>query len=204
MEPWRRPVQLPLPTLEYESDLKVWNWRVKLIFKHNSLLRFVLMSAPRPPYENSEEAATATYCAALLSSCISETVLADILKLSPEGLLEDPRVLFERAGRIFKAVQMIRRDGSIMLQDFLSQAKRPAYAKSVFDALDYLPKKGSAIDSWRNIILVAALLVKRYGLANLTHAAEDIIKKAHDEGKYPDEDDFKKLMAELMVAKGQK
>ncbi|KAK7700403.1 hypothetical protein SLS64_011011 [Diaporthe eres] len=161
------------------------------------------MSAPRPPYENPEEAAAATYCAALLSSCISETVLADLLTLSPEELLEDPRVIFERAGRIIKAVQMIRRDGSIMLRDFLSEAKRPANTKTLFDALNALPRKDHTIDGWRNIILVAVLLVKRYKLAHLTDAVEDITRKAHDEGKYSDEDDFRKLMAEMMVDKLQ-
>lgn len=205
MEPWRRPVQLPLPTLEYESDLRVWQWRVKLVLKHNSLLRFVLMSAPQPPYESSEEEAAATHCAALLSSCISDIILGDILTLSPEvELLEDPRAIFERTKRIFKAVQMIRRDGSILLRDILSEAKRPQSLDVVLNALSALPRKGDTSNSWRNIVLIAVLLAKRYGLALLTYATKDIIKRAHDEGEYLSEDDFRKLRAEMTFAKGQK
>ncbi|KAG6358113.1 hypothetical protein INS49_013997 [Diaporthe citri] len=205
MEPWKRPVQLPLPTLEYESDLEVWKWRVKLIFKHNSLLRFALTSAPWPLYDNLEEAASATYCAALLASCISEIILADILTLSSgKEDLEAPHVPFERVGRIVKAVQMVRKDGSILLRDFLCDAKSPATMTTLSNALDPAPGKGDDSDRWRNLILVTALLVKRYKLAKLTDAAEYIAGKAGDEGKYPDGGDFKRLMDELLGAKGQK
>lgn len=206
MEPWRRPIQLPLPTLEYESDPEVWRWRVKLILKHNSLWHLVLISAPRPPYQNTEQAATATHCAALLASCISEIILADLLTLLSENEedLEVPHVLFERVRRLVKAVQMVRMDGSIMLRDFLCEAKRPGTMRTLSYALDPVPGQGDASDRWRNLILVTALLVKRYKLAKLTDAAEDIIGKAHDEGKRPDEGDFKRLMDELTGAKGQK
>lgn len=163
------------------------------------------MSAPKPPYESSEEEAAATHCAALLSSCISDIILGDILTLSPEGeLLEDPHVIFERTKRIFKAVQMIRRDGSILLRDILSEAKRPQGLDVVFNALNALPRKDNTLNSWRNIVLIAVLLAKRYDLATLTRAANEIIKRAHDEAEYLSEDDFRKLRAELTFAKGQK
>lgn len=205
MEPRRRPVQLSLPTLEYESDLGVWKWRVKLIFKHNSLLRFVLPSAPWPLYDNLEDVASATYCAALLASCISDIILADLLNLFPEdGKLEVPHFLFERVGHIVKAVQMVRRDGSITLRDFLCEAERPANMRTLQSVLVPAPGEGDASDRWRNLILVTTLLVKRYKLAKLTDAAGAIVGKAHDEGKYPDKGDFKRLMEELLGIKGQK
>lgn len=205
MEPGQRPVQPPLPTLEYESDLKVWQWRVKLVLKHNSLLCFVLMSAPQPPYKSSEEDAAATHCAALLSSCISEIILGDILTLAPEGdFLEDPRVIFVRTERIFKAVRMVRKDGSIFLRDILSGEKRPQSLDMVCNALSALPRKGDTLNSWRNIILIAVLLIKRYDLAELTGATKDIIKRAHDESEYLSEDDFKKMMAGLTVPRVKK
>lgn len=107
-------------------------------------------------------------------------------------------------GQIVKAVYIVRRDGSITLQDFLCEAERPVNMRTLPSVLDPDPGEGDASDRWRNLILVTTLLVKRYKLAKLTHATGAIIGKAHDEGKYSGEDDFKKLMDELTVAKGQK
>lgn len=81
MEPWKRTFQLSLPPLEYESNVEVWQWRVKLVFKHNSLWHLLMTSAPRPPYLTAEQTAAARHCVALLASCISETILADLLTL---------------------------------------------------------------------------------------------------------------------------
>lgn len=209
-EPCRRPVQLPLPTLSYESNLKVWKWRVKMVFKHNSLWRFLLRRVPstnQPP----EDAAVATYCAALLSSCISETILADVLTLSPESeVSEDPYVIYERAERMFKAVRMIRNRGSTELQDIVAGARRLTREdkRMVSNALDTVSESFSkipdGIDGWRNLILITVLLVKRYDLANVTSAVRDIMNKAHDENELPVQRDFKKLAEELELIKGQK
>lgn len=106
--------------------------------------------------------------------------------------------------QIVKAVQMVRRDGSITLRDFLCEAERPVNMRTLPSVLDPAPEEGDASDRWRNLILVTTLLVKRYKLAKLTDAAGAIIGKAHDEGNYSGEDDFKKLMDELTVVKGQK
>lgn len=202
MEPWRRPVQLSLPILEYESDWKVWEWRIKLILKHKSLLHFVLGPVTN---ENFEEAPAATYCAALLSSCISEQILADILTLSSDGKLpEDPHVIFERTMRTVKAVQMVRDTGSIRLRDVLFNSKRPDNAEILLGSLQALPRKDYTIENWRNIILVTALLFKRYNLVVLTSDMKETVRKAFDEGKYLDENDFKSLTNELMVVKGRK
>lgn len=222
MEPWRRSVQLPLPTLEYESDLKVWQWRVKLVLEHLSLWKFVpIASAPRRPYGDPEkEAAQAAYCTALLASCISETILADILTIlliqSPRKettlsrereLPDEPYVLFEYAVQMVKAVQMIRKDGSNTLQDFLSGAQRPTKVEHVLGELDALPRKGDTLSSWLHIILIAVLLIKIYNLADLTGiAVQDIIERAHNLEDHLVESDFNKLKNELLVAqaRGQK
>lgn len=205
MEPWRRPVQLPLPTLEYESDLQVWIFKVKLVLKHISLWHYVLISGPQPDYQNPEQAAAATYCTALLASCISGPILADIFTLaSDKEALEVPKILFERARRVARAVQMARMDGSISLRDFLSDAKRPGSVDVILHALTPVPGKYDGSDRWRNVILVALLLVKRYGLARLTDAAERICEKAHDENQHVVEADFDNLLYELPVHEGRK
>lgn len=105
-------------------------------------------------------------------------------------------------GQIVKAVQTVRRDGSITLRDFLCEAERPVNMRTVSSILNPAPREGDASDRWRNLILVTTLLVKRYKLAKLTDAAGAIIGKAHDKGKYSDKDDFKKLMDKLTVVKG--
>lgn len=176
-----------------------------MVLKHISLWHFVLMSGPQPDYQNPEQAAAAKYCAALLASCISEPILADIFTLSSDKeALEVPNVLFGRAGRVVKAVQMARKDGSINLRDFLSDAKRPGNVDVLFDAFTPVPGKYDGIDRWRNVILVALLLLQRNRLAGLTDAAESISEKAQDENEHLVEADFNKLIAELPVVKSQK
>lgn len=220
MEPWRRSVQLPLPTLEYESDLKVWQWRVKLVLDHLSLWKFVpIVSAPRQPYgDPGKDSAETTYCAAILASCISDTILADLLTIlltsSPRkettlsrerGLPEEPYVIFEYAVRMVKAVQMIQKDGSNRLRDFWSGAQHPGNVENLLQELDALPRKGDTLSSWLHIILITVLLIKRFKLANLTGiAVQGIIERAHDLEDHLVENDFNKLKNELLGAQGQK
>lgn len=207
MAPWRRPVQLPLPTLGYESDVEVWQWRVKLVLKHNSLWHLVESSVPRPTHQNAEQAATARHCAALLASCISEPVLADLLTLFPETEnenLEVPHILFERAKRTVQAIQMVREDSSTMLQDYLSKKKRPLTLMTLLIALDPPPGKSDTPDRWLNIIWVTSLLVKRYKLSKQANAADDFIEEAHNGDSHLDEQNFKQLRSALMVGQGQR
>lgn len=178
-----------------------------MVFKHNSLWRLLLGRVPST-HQTLEDAAVATYGAALLSSCISETILADLLTLSPE--VEDPYIIYERAERMFKAVRMIRNRGSTELQDIVAGARRLTREdkRMVSNALDTVSesfsKRPDGIDGWRNLILITVLLVKRYDLANVTSAARDIMNKAHDEKELPVQRDFKKLAEELELIKGQK
>lgn len=206
-ELWKRPFHLSLPPLEYESDVKVWQWRVKLVLKHNSLWHLVVTSAPRPTYQTAEQTATARHCAALLASCISETILADLLTLFPGNEnenLEVPHILFERAKRTVQAIQMVREDSSTMLQDFLSKKKRPLTLMTLLNALDRPPGKSDTPDRWLNIIWVTSLLVKRYKLSNQANAADDFIEEAHNEDSHLNEKNFKELRGALMMAQGQR
>ena len=216
MDPCTRTVQISLPILKYDSNLKVWQWKVKLILQHLSLWKLVpIVSAPRRPYQDFEDDAAAKHCAALLASCISETILADLLtillSLSPRKettltrereLPEEPLVLFEHAGRMVRAVQMIQKDGSNKLRDFLSGVQRPWKIEDVFHELEALPRKGDTLSSWLHITLIAVLLIKRYGLANLTGVdVQGIIERAHNVNDHLLGSDFYKLKAELLVAK---
>lgn len=207
MAPWRRPVQLPLPTLEYESDVEVWQWRVKLVLKHNSRWYLVENSAPRPIHQTDEQAAIARHCAALLASCISESILADLLTLFPGNEnqnLEVPHILFERAKRTVQAIQMVREDSSTMLQDFLSKKMRPLTLMTLLNALDPPPGKTDTPDRWLNIIWVTSLLVKRYKLSNQANAADDFIEEAHNGNSHLDEHNFQQLRGALMMGQGQR
>lgn len=202
MELWKRPFHLFLPPLEYESDVEVWQWRVKLVLKHNSLWELVLSSAPR---QTAEQAATARHCAALLASCISETILADLLTLFPNNEdLEIPHILFERAKRTVQAVQMVRKDSSAMLRDLLSKTTLPVTLKTLLNALDPPPGESDTPNRWLNIIWVTSLLVKRYKLTNQTSAADYFIENAHNGDCQRTEKNFKELRGALMVAEGQR
>lgn len=138
-------------------------------------------------------------------------MLADVLTLTPEEeLSEDPHVICERALRMYKAVRMIRNKGSAELQHIVAGARRitrqdAAVVSNALHAVsESLSMGGDGINDWRNLILITVLLVKRYGLANVTGAVRDIINKAHDEKEFLVERDFQKLVEELELKQGQR
>lgn len=176
-----------------------------MVLKHNSLWHLVESSPPRPIHQTDEQAATAKHCAALLASCISETILADLLTLFPDNKdLEIPHVLFGRAKRTVQAVQMVQKDSSAMLRDLLSKTTLPVTLKTLLNALDPPPGKSDTPNRWLNIIWVTSLLVKRYKLTNQTSAADYFIENAHNGDCQRTEKNFKELRGALMVAEGQR
>lgn len=176
-----------------------------MVLKHNSLWHLVESSAPRPTNQTAEQAATARHCAALLASCISEVILADLLTLFPENeSLEIPHILFGRAKRTVQAVQMVQKDSSAMLRDLLSKTTLPVTLKTLLNALDPPPGKSDTPNRWLNIIWVTSLLVKRYKLTNQTGAADYFIENAHKGDCQRTEKNFKELRGALMVAEGQR
>jgi hypothetical protein len=220
MELCTRTVQICLPNLHYGSDLKVWQWKIKLIFEHLSLWKFVpIATAPRRPYPqpNSGNDAASKHCAALLASCISDPILSDLktillaqaprkeTTLSRERELPDePFVLFEQAVRMVKAVQMIQADGSKKLRDYLYEdsERRPSKVDDVFQELEALPSKGDTLSSWLHITLIAVMLIRRHRLASLAGAdVQGIIERLNNVGGLFLESDFYKLKSGLRSQK---
>lgn len=215
VEPWRRPGILPLPTLEYGSDLDVWQWRVKLVLKHLHLWKFIaISSAPQNPSDAEKD--DARYCGALLALHISEPILSDILTvqlaLAPRKdlavgereLPDEPVFLFEQAIQMVKAMQMIRKSGNRKLRDFVSGHERPVRAEDVFKGLYELPLKDNTMGRWHHIVLNAILLIRKNGLADLTGAdVQHIIERACKVNCLFVEKDFTTLKDKVMEARRQ-
>ncbi|POS68539.1 hypothetical protein DHEL01_v213067 [Diaporthe helianthi] len=210
MGPWKQLGLLPLPTLEYGSDLKVWQWRVKLILEHLSLWQFIPTSSASQKLSGGDKEAVRC-CAALLASCKSERILSDLLIIQlasadpgERELPEAPSDLFEKVRRMVRAVQKIQKDGTIRLRDFLSGAEIPGRAEDVLLGLDALPKKDGTANHWLHTILIAVLLIKKHGLADLSGAdAQRPIERALDVDRQLVAGDFIRLKAEVMEARSQ-
>lgn len=111
--PSKRPIQLPLPKLEYDSHFEVWEWQFRNLLKHNSLLGFIHFLGPSVTptpvtWQQKEEIAAATHCLSLLGSCVSEHILADLITISQDNKLpDDPCRLFRDVKKLVTDVHTL-------------------------------------------------------------------------------------------------
>lgn len=205
--PSRRPIQLQLPVLSYESNVRVWQEKAKTILRYAAVSGFIEAPLPCIPDKNTERWAAATYCLALLESSISEDVLADLITLSAGGeLSQDPYVVFAQAKRLAEAVEAFRKHSNPAARNNLWDALRGRrhyqnFREFVGD-LDTAPKNHHM--NYNCFILVVALLVKRHFpyaarqfpmLHQLTSAALVLMSTP-----YIGADDWIKMMNELKKA----
>lgn len=185
--PSKRPIQLPLPKLEYDSQLEVWEWKFRTLLKHNSLSAFIEHPGPSVPpvpknVEQEEEIDAATHCLALLGSCVSEEILADLLTLSIDNKLPgDPCRLFYDVKKHVNEVQSSWKRTNPNSWDIFTRPHRQHL--TVAELLDGLESKhyGSyKKESFRNLILMAALAVKRCFLFCPSDIVRRYIAKAKD------------------------
>lgn len=170
-DPSRRPVQLPLPKLDYGSDFEVWEWKFRNLLKHNSLLCFIDVPGPpvTPAPRNSQEQldiAAATHCLVLLGSCVSEHILADILIPSQDNRLpEDPFQLFQKVKKFAASFRHIRgwKGGNPSIWDHFTGRATLDSTPAVREVLQRLGNiyRMRDKDNRHTVIIVAVLVVKR-------------------------------------------
>lgn len=204
--PSKRPIQLPLPKLEYDSQSEVWEWKLKTLLRHNSLLPFIehpgpsVTSVPRNS-EQQEEIAAATHCLALLGSCISEQILSDLLTLSPNNKLpEDPYLLFRDVKKHINDVQHSWKVTDRKLCDLFTE-RNGAYQtmSSLVFCLENARNRPN-LTGYRKPIMMAVLLAKR-NFPSCPHAIIcKYIAKATDARVDPGERDWVEMAGELMRA----
>ncbi|ROW09943.1 hypothetical protein VPNG_06265 [Cytospora leucostoma] len=162
-EPSRRPFQLQLPVLSYESHFEVWQQKLKTILRRAAVEGFLESPLPLDDLDtNSDEWAAATYCSALLESSISDDVLADLLTLSADGeLSQDPYAILCQVRRLVKAVQTVKENSSSAARINLRNVFQ---GRIHYENADELREDVTAMDYNDNdlysFILVAALLIK--------------------------------------------
>lgn len=205
-DPSKRPIQLPLPRLEYDSQSEVWEWKLKTLLRHNSLLPFIEHPGPSvttvpKDREQKEEIAAATHCLALLGACISEQILSDLLTLSPNNKLpEDPCLLFRDVKKHINDVQHSWRLTDRKLCDLFTE-RNGAYQTmtSLVFCLENARHRPN-LTGYRKPILMAVLLAKR----NFPSCPHSIIwkyiAKATDARVDPGERDWVEMTGELMRA----
>ncbi|KAG6358116.1 hypothetical protein INS49_014000 [Diaporthe citri] len=186
--PSKRPIELPLPKLEYDSHFEVWEWRFRTLLRHNSLLAFIDEPGPSvtsDPKNNEqrEELAAATHCLALLGSCISEHILAHLLTLTPYyKVLDDPYILFREAKKHVNDVQDLWKETTNpeFWGLFSGQDGQFRTVKQLFAKLEDVRNKTYTKKSWRTFILMAALLTKRNFPLCLPHSVQKYIDREND------------------------
>lgn len=166
-EPAERPIQLPLPKLEYDSQFGVWEWKLRNLLRHNSLLLFI--DSPGPPATSlpmqgvkQEELAAAAHCLALLGSCISEDILADLVTLSPYNKLsDDPYQLFADVKKhVNNAQYPWKQSDPRVWEVFAKEGVSSVTLGHLLDGLNRSHLRLYKKDGFRNFILMAALVVK--------------------------------------------
>lgn len=207
-DPSKRPIQVPLPKLEYETHFEVWEWKIRTVFKHHLLQGFINLPSPSIiPVDLSavqkENAAAATYCLVLLGSCICEDVLADLLTLSPDNKLpEDPYVFLQKVKKLVNDVQVLwkettnpefwglftRRDGQFRV------------VEELFAKLEDVRNETYTNESWRTFILMAALLTKRKFPFCLPYSVQKYIDKANNRKVDVGEKEWIDMKSEMMDA----
>lgn len=206
--PSKRPIELPLPKLEYDSYYEVWEWNFRTLLRHNSLLPFIngpgpsVTSTPRTS-EEQEELAAATHCLALLGSCISEQILADLLTLSPSGKLpEEPCLLFIAARNHVNDVQRLWKETANpeFWGLFTGRDDQIRTVIQLFAKLEGVRNKTYTKESWRTFILMAALLTNRKFPFCLPHSVQKYIDKANNEKVDLGEKEWKDMRSEMMNA----
>lgn len=206
-DPSKRPIELPLPKLEYDSHFKVWEWKFRALLRHNSLLPFIndpgpsVTSTPRNDDEQ-EELAAATHCLALLGSCISEQILADLLTLSSNDKLpEEPHHLFRVAKKHVNDVQGLWKETNPKFWDlFMGRDDQFKTVEQLFDKLEGVRNKDYTKESWRTFILMVALLIKRNFPSCLPHSVQKYIHKAKNQMVDVGEKEWNDMKSEMMDA----
>lgn len=187
-EPSRRPIQLQLPILTYESNLAVWQEKMRTILRHASISGCIDTKMPANMFDtNNERWAAATYCLALLESSLSEEILVDRLTLSSDAKLpQDPYVLFTQVELLVKAVQMLKRRSNPAahnnLWNVLQGRRHYQHVHGLLDDLEMAPKNEYTGKDFCKFVLVAALLVKRYFPTCQPRTIQQIINEALTEG----------------------
>lgn len=167
--PSKRPIELPLPKLEYDSHFEVWEWRFRTLLRHNSLLLFIDEPGPSVTQDpkndkEREELAAATHCLALLGSCISEHILAYLVTLTPYyKVLEDPYILFREAKKHVNEVQDLWKETTNPEFWDLVTRRNDQFrtARQLLARLEGVRNKTYKKESWRTFILMAAFLAKK-------------------------------------------
>ncbi|KAI7781081.1 hypothetical protein LA080_015201 [Diaporthe eres] len=204
--PSKRPIELPLPKLEYDSQFKVWEWKLRTLLRHNSLLPFInepgpsVISDPRNR-EQQEELAAATHCLALLGSCISEQILADLLTLSPNGKLpKEPCLLFIAARNHVNDAQGLWKETANpeFWGLFTGRDDQIRTAKQLFAKLEGVRNRTYTKESWHTFILMTALLTKRKFPFCLPHSVQKYIDKANNEKIDVGEKEWQDMRSEMM------
>lgn len=205
--PSKRPIHLPLPVLDYDSHYKVWEWKFRILLKHNSLQGFIEAPEPSKPLkhgsrsEQLEQAAATTHCLALLGSSVSEHILADLITLSPNNRLpDDPYVLFNRVEKLVHNIQLASEANNQQLCSYLIVAEQFSTIQEVFETLDGLNKQDYTSSAWGNLILIAALLVKRRFPSCQPAAVKHYISKVQDETLALTEKEWKNMVSEFKNA----
>lgn len=205
--PSKRPIELPLPKLEYDSHFGVWEWKFRTLLRHNSLLPFIIDSGPpvtSDPRSNEqkEELAAATHCLALLGSCISEQILADLLTLSSNDKLpEEPYLLFRAATKHVNDVQGLWKETNPKFWAlFTGRDDQFRTVKQLFDKLEGVRNRTCTKESWRTFISMVAMLTKRNFPSCLPHSVQKYIDKAKNQNVDVGEKEWHDMRSEMMNA----
>lgn len=204
-EPSKRPIHLPLPKLEYDSQFEVWEWKLRNLLRHNSLLGFINHRGPVAPLaprnlEQQEESAAAAHCLALLGSCISEDILADLLILSPNNELpEDPcRLLTDVKKHVHDVQNPWKQSNPHVWEIFVKQGLSNPTVQHLLDDLKRSHFNNNK-DSSRNLVLMGALVVKR----RFPFCPTDIVRKYISKTKHAEagvgEETWSQMTQELEV-----
>lgn len=185
--PSKRPIQLPLPKLEYDSQLEIWEWKFRTLLKHNSLSAFIEHPGPSVPpvprdEEQQEEISAATHCLALLGSCVSEEILADLLTLSTDNKLpEDPcRLFMDVKKHVTQAQSSWKQTNPGPWNIFIRRHRQPPTVAELLNDLLSVNDTPYKPDSFRNLILMTAIMVKRCFLFCPSDIVRKYITKATD------------------------